>query len=97
MVIFTIITGVATLISLFLQVRGYFPQYQRFFSWVWIFLFGLTCGLLFNVLSAVSVTIQDVTLAQIAGVAIDCAAVLFILVAGMLAILHRMHRNEERL
>ena len=44
MTAFTIITGVVTLLGFILQIRGSFPEYQRYFSVATSFLLGLTVG-----------------------------------------------------
>jgi hypothetical protein len=56
MVTFTIITGIATLVSLFLQVQGLVPKHKKLMSQVWVFFAGMTLGLLCNTVSSISFT-----------------------------------------
>lgn len=44
MTAFTIITGLATLVGFFLQIRGMFPQYRKYYSAATFFTLGLTIG-----------------------------------------------------
>ena len=56
MTAFTIITGLATLIGFFLQIRGLFPEYRRYYIAATFFLFGLTVGV--GTASVTGVSIQ---------------------------------------
>jgi len=46
MTAFTIITGIATLVGFFLQIRGMPPQYRKYFAPATFFTLGLTVGTL---------------------------------------------------
>lgn len=46
MTAFTIITGIATLVGFFLQIRGMLPQYRKYFAPATFFTLGLSVGTL---------------------------------------------------
>ena len=52
---FTIITGIATLVSLVLQLSGSLMQYKAHIRYATVFLAGITIGLLANVALSVNV------------------------------------------
>jgi hypothetical protein len=65
---FVIITGVATLISLIIQVSGLLPAYKKYLTHTTIFLLGATTGLLLNISTSLQLTIPEaITMRQIFG------------------------------
>jgi|CXWL01.1.fsa_nt_gi hypothetical protein len=56
MEMFSAITGIATLVGFYLQIRGLFPDYRRFYSLATFTLLGITIG--FAVSEATQTTIE---------------------------------------
>lgn len=59
MTAFSIITGIATLIGFFLQIKGLFPEYRRYYASATFFLFGLTIGFASASLTGVSIHLPE--------------------------------------
>lgn len=58
-VTFTVIIGIATLLSLLLQVGGPFPHYKRYISHATFLFLGLTIGLLVNIALSINVSLPE--------------------------------------
>jgi len=61
MVWFTVVTGIATLVSLFLQVSGLLGEKRKYLVYSTCFLVGLTLGLLLNIAFSVNVSLPVTT------------------------------------
>ena len=59
MVYFTIVTGVATLVSLALQMAGVFPNHKKYLSHAMLLFLGMTLGLLLNITSSIHISLPE--------------------------------------
>jgi hypothetical protein len=64
MTAFTIITGVATLIGFFIQIKGLLPNYRQYFAAATYLLFGVTLGFGAASLSQIEVTLKEALTAR---------------------------------
>jgi hypothetical protein len=88
MTYFTIITGAATLLSLFLQVSGLFPNYKRYVSHATLFFLGMTAGLLVNFGSSLNVSLPQVlTPKEVVGLILFGGTALLIFILIILSVI----------
>ena len=85
---FTIICGIATLVSLILQLTSLPAKYKKYFNQAMIFFLGATLGLLFNFASTVNVTLPEtLTVAQLKSLFIVCGTGLLIAILILMSVL----------
>ncbi len=95
MAIFSIIVGVITLIGVFLQIQGMFPEYKRYYVPATIFFAGLTVGFILNSLSGTSIHFPDtISLKNILGFVLFGSTGLLILMSFTVAIFAK--NNKQR-
>src|SRR5437016_3124051 len=59
MTTFTIITGIVTLLGFFIQIKGFFPRYKKYYVAVTLIFLGFTIGLVTASLTHVSVQLKE--------------------------------------
>lgn len=92
--IFTIICGIATLISLWLQISGLLPQYRTYFSHAAAGFLGLTIGLSVNIGSQLNLRLpESLTPKQLVGVILFGGSGLL---SAALILLSVLLRNEKQ-
>lgn len=97
MTAFTIITGVVTLIGFFLQLKGLFPRYRRYYSAATFFLFGLTVGVATASLAPITVNFpESLTTRTIVGLLLFAGTglLIFICFTASVLVVDENRRND---